>query len=932
MGYGSVELPARPPRTVQVAEADGEQDAVHRRPAFRVFCAAWVALLLALSAVFTRQPQAAVPGRGELRGEAAAPVEGSAWPANPDPFSTVNPVDLGFQQALRDEVTAPGRIFGDVRHGAASGTPLPTNAWYQNLLMHDISGRFNAVENKANTIPYLLDTAVKDVGRAQGEDEDPTAGTTSNGLRIHYPNLLASATVVQLAYDEPAALQLGSAEAVKEQIVAASAPPNELSVTLEWAAEAVAGAVMRAPIVRGMAYVTMEYEMLSPLVSGQMVPAGAPLLDGRVPLKCSVDSQSRAPKAKAAGTAKEFVELHFMQSDYTWLVFLSEPARVACSQSPPDAENQFFRMQTLDAMRTGVVRVALANNCTTGTNPTHCAPDATGTGRDQTKHAALLRKHRTMYPTGDAKVQFTFPVRDSEVEDLTLAFDWAPRHMNSSMESLLKATPPAALHTLDDVVEPLMYALPHHMDDMVWTVGSSNAVSKFGCLRSIHGYSCPVSGGRWTMSNTVHGVSFSAPRSINRDMRAAIEQAVRDEIDYDVDENYRRGAGDTYFAGKQLAKLGRIIIIADEIGFDSRKVREAAQRLAKRAEIWLNGEAEAPLLFDGYWGGLVSCGCDFDEAAGACTNRYPVCPALTNAGNNFGHGYYNDHHFHYGYHIYAAAVASRFLPEWGKKHFEHVLAMIRDIANPSLSDKFFHTWRHKDWFLGSSWASGIAPIQGHPYPNGRNQESSSEAVASYEAVALYGSTMAEIFGGTPWGLPEIPANPKSATVAQKIRDLGRLLLSTEIRSAKRYWHVVQGKFDAPYDSIYPSEYQPYAVGMLWSIMAQFQTWFGSAPFLVYGIQMVPNTPTMELLLEPEWLEELLPDFKTSCDADPMCTEQGWKLLYFLAQAAVGNTTAAWAGLDEIPDAAYLTPGGNGHSRANSLYWIATRPLTPAEEH
>jgi endo-1,3(4)-beta-glucanase len=49
------------------------------------------------------------------------------------------------------------------------------------------------------------------------------------------------------------------------------------------------------------------------------------------------------------------------------------------------------------------------------------------------------------------------------------------------------------------------------------------------------------------------------------------------------------------------------------------------------------------------------CGCDFDGELDGCRNRYPDCPALTDEGQNFGAGFYNDHHFHFGYHIYAAA-------------------------------------------------------------------------------------------------------------------------------------------------------------------------------------------------------------------------------------------------------------------------------------
>ena len=34
---------------------------------------------------------------------------------------------------------------------------------------------------------------------------------------------------------------------------------------------------------------------------------------------------------------------------------------------------------------------------------------------------------------------------------------------------------------------------------------------------------------------------------------------------------------------------------------------------------------------------------------------------------DFGNGMYNDHHFHYGYHIYTAAVLARADPAWGEK-------------------------------------------------------------------------------------------------------------------------------------------------------------------------------------------------------------------------------------------------------------------------
>lgn len=89
-----------------------------------------------------------------------------------------------------------------------------------------------------------------------------------------------------------------------------------------------------------------------------------------------------------------------------------------------------------------------------------------------------------------------------------------------------------------------------------------------------------------------------------------------------------------------------------------------------------------------------------------------------------------------------AAVVAHFKPEWGAAFFEHVLLLVRSIANPSKDDTSFPLFRHKDWYQGHSWASGV-PLP--PYLNGKNQESSSEAIAAYEAVALYGKVMVSVF-------------------------------------------------------------------------------------------------------------------------------------------------------------------------------------------
>ena len=134
-------------------------------------------------------------------------------------------------------------------------------------------------------------------------------------------------------------------------------------------------------------------------------------------------------------------------------------------------------------------------------------------------------------------------------------------------------------------------------------------------------------------------------------------------------------------------------------------------------------------------------------------------------------------------------------------NFENVLLLVRDIANPSDDDHFFPMFRHKDWYQGSSWASGI------PYPaflNGKNQESSSEAIAAYEGVALFGQVMNAIW--------EEEKHQRYAAVSKQIENVGTLLAGTELISAKRYWHV-KNKDDP--QRIYPDQYSKNVIGILW---------------------------------------------------------------------------------------------------------------------
>ena len=274
------------------------------------------------------------------------------------------------------------------------------------------------------------------------------------------------------------------------------------------------------------------------------------------------------------------------------------------------------------------------------------------------------------------------------------------------------------------------------------------------------------------------------------------------------------------------------MVIADEVDDADTASLLAAEVLAALRN-WLNPKnAETPFLYDEQWGGLVSCGCDFDEASQACTNnpQKDECPNLDACGADFGNGFYNDHHFHYGYFSYAAAVACEFAV-CSKEDKERFLLLARDYANHNNDD--FVAARHKDWYLGHSWASGTCQPAN---PNGRNQESSSEAVHAYEASYLLASRLGD----------------------RHLQQASRLYAATEVDAAKRYWHAATS-------SQVPRAYERPVVGMRWSTLAQFGTWFGGDPVFAYGIQLIPLTPYAEVRDSTAFSRALLPFYERDCD-------------------------------------------------------------------
>eukprot|EP00934_Nitzschia_sp_Nitz4_P007562 Nitzschia sp. Nitz4//scaffold27_size158506//54819//58530//NITZ4_002596-RA/size158506-snap-gene-0.215-mRNA-1//-1//CDS//3329545476//7552//frame0 len=780
------------------------------------------------------------------------------------PYSSQDPVDdVGLANFDRSTQTSPSSRLSALSQQAA----VPTNAWYQNLLLL-LDSETPTDNHRVYTMPYMVDV------------NGPIPG-----LRVHSSSITSSSAQVIVSVNDPYAVTLGATGDGTTDVPTdwgyTVPTANDLGITLEWNY-----AAMTSSLVRGMPFATMTYpnflsgDTIRPTVYSQTGLFSTPLVDETISQECGT-----------AFTVSKNLELTFTNG-LTWLVFFSQPVSVHCTTSASGP----FQLQVLELTNEVplVVRLAMV------------LPSSDDNVFEEytDNYKALLREAANVYPGQDTLVQYAM-----NGDEAALIMDWDAQTMDGS----------------SDVSGMIMYAMPHHQDRMT--------IMEDYCTPVLLGSVCLVQGSNWTVHEDLPSISFHAPRLPNATLFPDIIEAVVDDLSYQIADNFQRGAGDTYFSGKQLARLSRIIVIAQEVlDLCSSRRRRAGLRnlvsdkyattcnsvtlptqeaidaamahLQDAVEVWINGEAQAPFVYDPAWGGVVNCGCTYSN--GNCINAYPNCPGLTDAGLNYGFGFYNDHHFHLGYHIHAAAVLAKYNPTWGLENYDKVLLFVRDIANPSLEDTSFPLTRNKDWYHGSSWASGITQP---PALTGMNQESTSEAIAGYEAVALYGKVMREIF--------QDEGDSERQEVCNNIYKMGRLLTATELRSTKRYWQVTESK------KLFDSVYEPSVVGILWSSKAWFGTWFGTLPYFMYGIQMIPLTAIAEERDDPEWIEQMFEHYSESCDE--ACVTEGWSVQLMAGLATLGQQGQAAEYAKGLTNAVFDTAGGNGHSKSNTLWYIATRP-------
>ena len=327
----------------------------------------------------------------------------------------------------------------------------------------------------------------------------------------------------------------------------------------------------------------------------------------------------------------------------------------------------------------------------------------------------------------------------------------------------------------------------------------------------------------------------------------------------------------TYWTGKALGSIAQLILVSEQLGQDDRA--DALEAMLKgRMEKWFRGEGGFYFGFHKNVGSLVGYPEEYFSASGM-----------------------NDHHFHYGYWLMAAAHIAKRDPDWlsPEQWGEMVNLIARDIATSERGRDDFPFVRNFDPYEGHSWARGNSDFFGH----GNDQESSSEAINAWAALAFLG---------------EFTGN-------KQMRDLGVYLYVTEIASVLNYWFDIHG---IVFDPRYP---KPIA-SMVFGGGYGYSTWWTEEPRQIHGINLLPITsasvylaqiPPERTLSDINFMKERRAEYETASQTDGTPSVI-WENV-FVSWMALNDPELALASWNPDADGSMEL----GDTRSRTLAWALT---------
>jgi endo-1,3(4)-beta-glucanase len=392
-----------------------------------------------------------------------------------------------------------------------------------------------------------------------------------------------------------------------------------------------------------------------------------------------------------------------------------------------------------------------------------------------------------------------------------------------------------------------------------YTLRSSEAKWRFEIPQQLHDlvYSC---------------LNFYPPRECKEEEALHLCSVLKEEVQSDWNASMPE-EGSYYFKGKSLQKYGSMCLLGRKLSSKHPTIMSEIADLAvekfKKLMIRVGANNwKYPLVYDTLYKGIIT-----SEAL----TKHDIYV-------DFGNAIYNDHHYHYGYFIVAAAIIYYLDPTWMRsqpKLIEFIETLIRDVANGSDDDPFFPKYRHFDWFLGHSFSHGVTPMA-----DGKDEESTSEEINFFYGLSLWG---------------HVTSNCRQ-------EKLGRLMLSLNSAAINTYFFMTDDNIT------HPEEFRKNKItGIFFDNKCDYTTWFSPQKECIHGIQMLPVSPIIEAVRYKKFIQEEWDQVLCKVQV-PMSS--GWKSI-LSANLSVLNSQEAIHILKECQM-------DDGLSRAWALYFAYTR--------
>lgn len=398
----------------------------------------------------------------------------------------------------------------------------------------------------------------------------------------------------------------------------------------------------------------------------------------------------------------------------------------------------------------------------------------------------------------------------------------------------------------------------------------------------------PTATARWdfrvprsTVSSVARGLAFYPERAdLSRDIveRLKLASIVHDEIygDWILPRE-----GSYYFKGKLLQKWGTMCLVAKKLSETTNPdLAETAKVGIAKLQLlmmdFISNSSAYPLVYDTVYKGIIS-----SEAL-----------VKHDVNVDFGNAVYNDHHYHYGYTVTAAAMTLYLSNDnWRKsagavKLRTFVDTLVRDVMCVDSGAQFFPRFRHFDWFQGHSYSHGVTPMA-----DGKDEESTSEEVNFFYGLALY----------------------SRVTENTEMEQLATLMLNVYSRAVSTYFLMTDD------NSIHPSTFRRNKVtGIFFDNKCDYATWFSPNKECIHGIQMLPVSPIMNAVRSPTFIREEWDQVLSKLDMvkNWQAHASGWTSILF-SNFSVLDRECACGVLASCPM-------DDGLSRAWALYMAATR--------